>query len=268
MGSALKTGRSRRAFTLVEMLVVVAILLVLLSLLLPSFWTIKMRARRIVDLNNLRQFAAAAVSASIDRKGALLPGAKEYALKGIYYDDLAWFNFNSYLVLQEYLNDRSKRVFACISFHDDAGLMASFGVLRDAGGGSHPDTTGMTHTNGTHIGWNYLGGRLPDRGRQARDQSMNIITNNYEFPDRVAGHATSRTLATCGGWSSWSYSGFIPHQSRRDGGLRLARPSGPWGFTEFSGLNSCYTDGSARWVPYEDLAVIEDVDWIYYDVKR
>jgi prepilin-type N-terminal cleavage/methylation domain-containing protein len=266
----LRRTNSSQAFTLVEMLVVVAILLVLLSLLLPSFWTIKMRARRIVDLNNLRQFAAAAVSASVDRKGALLPGAKEFALKGIYYDDLAWFNYNSYLILQDYLHDSSKRVFACISFHDNPEHMKHVGVLRDGAGNYVWDTTGATwwQSNGTHISWNYFGGRLPDRGRRALDQSMSVITNEYAFPDRVAGQATSRTLATCGGWSSWSYSGFIPHQARRDGGKWLSRPSGPWGFTEFSGMNMCYTDGSARWVPYEDFAVIADVDWLYYDVKR
>lgn len=47
--------RSKKAFTLIELLVVIAIIALLLAILIPSLSIAKERARRVIDMTNLRQ---------------------------------------------------------------------------------------------------------------------------------------------------------------------------------------------------------------------
>jgi prepilin-type N-terminal cleavage/methylation domain-containing protein/prepilin-type processing-associated H-X9-DG protein len=61
----------RRAFTLVELLAVIAILALLLGLLLPAIGGVRARARATVSMSNLRQWGVGFGSFSADRKGVL-----------------------------------------------------------------------------------------------------------------------------------------------------------------------------------------------------
>ena len=67
-----RAGSAARAFTLVELLVVIAIIAVLIGLLLPALQSARETARRIRCSNNLRQ-AALAAHLSHDVKGMLPP---------------------------------------------------------------------------------------------------------------------------------------------------------------------------------------------------
>lgn len=63
----------RRAFTLVEVLVVIAIIAVLVGLLLPTMRGARERARSVACLSNLRQLAVAAHSYSAQHRGSYPP---------------------------------------------------------------------------------------------------------------------------------------------------------------------------------------------------
>jgi prepilin-type processing-associated H-X9-DG protein len=69
---SLRLGRSSRAFTLVELLVVIASIAILLSLLLPALSRAKRTAHRITCINNHRQMALAWKMYSADNNDAFV----------------------------------------------------------------------------------------------------------------------------------------------------------------------------------------------------
>ena len=64
---------TRRAFTLVELLVVIGIIAVLISVLLPTLGRAREQARGIQCMSNLRQLGTAALLYTHDNKGVILP---------------------------------------------------------------------------------------------------------------------------------------------------------------------------------------------------
>jgi len=83
------TDRSRTAFTLIELLIVIATISLLLSLLIPSLGRAKETARSVKCLNNLHQLAIAAQSyaASFDDR---YPIAYYYGNDGSSFTSYAW----------------------------------------------------------------------------------------------------------------------------------------------------------------------------------
>lgn len=65
-------GKKAR-FTLLELLIIVAIMVILLSLLLPALRSARERGKQAVCRNNLKQLITAAVMYSSDNKSAILP---------------------------------------------------------------------------------------------------------------------------------------------------------------------------------------------------
>ena len=73
---AAKSNLSDRAFTLVELLVVMAIIAILAALLLPALATAKANSKRIACVSNLRQIGVAVRTYSIDYGGLIPYGPK------------------------------------------------------------------------------------------------------------------------------------------------------------------------------------------------
>jgi len=62
--------KKQRGFTMVELLVVVAIIGTLIAILLPTLGTARDAARRLQCLSNLHQIGIATVSYTVDNKGS------------------------------------------------------------------------------------------------------------------------------------------------------------------------------------------------------
>src|SRR4051812_8398499 len=76
-----------RAFTLVELLVVIGIIALLISILLPSLGRARESAKRVQCLSNMRQIGTAVIQYCNENKG-YFPRA---AASGMYNDDFIWW---------------------------------------------------------------------------------------------------------------------------------------------------------------------------------
>lgn len=93
-----RTGNSRRAFTLVELLVVITIIGILVALLLPAVQMAREAARRMQCANNMKQLALALQSYDTS-VGSYPPG-------GLSHNELAWTVFILPHVEQQNLYDQ------------------------------------------------------------------------------------------------------------------------------------------------------------------
>src|SRR5512137_213608 len=74
-----RVDRHRRAFTLVEMLVVILLIAVLVAILLPALARAREAARQVTCASNLRQFGIAFTNYCTQNSGLMPPGGYPYS---------------------------------------------------------------------------------------------------------------------------------------------------------------------------------------------
>ncbi|HTW94977.1 MAG TPA: type II secretion system protein, partial [Tepidisphaeraceae bacterium] len=104
-GPTFSSDQARRAFTLVELLVVIGIIALLIAILLPSLNRARRQARQLQCASNMRQIATALIQYDMDNKGHLIIGHiddYESTANGVLYPD--GFDWAAELMHQGYIN--------------------------------------------------------------------------------------------------------------------------------------------------------------------
>jgi len=178
-------GRYRKkGFTLMELLVVIAVIAVLTGILLPCLGLAKTRAKRVVCQSNLRQGATAIFMYAQDFDHLLPVGsivntqAPNYQKSWDQADFMPLVNFESVMHLAQYgLSEKHATCETARSY---------FSQLQDW---LEPTDNSYQYYDSTQLGWIYWG----SRGRWTDKNTGKAYITAKSITDRP----TSQTLATC-----------------------------------------------------------------------
>jgi prepilin-type N-terminal cleavage/methylation domain-containing protein len=238
-----------RAFTLVELLVVIGIIALLIAILLPALQKARMQAKRTQDLSNIRQVAIACVGYAAENHGdwplgsKLGPNLGGWPLASAGGDDLLFVNSYTFGYFLQYMTNPGtaqtwmnavfpptggqaatnpldfniKRRFGCTSFIDattDNNLYAT--DLGDIGRvlpqTAQTDPNGVGY-NPTYMGFDYWGRRQNELRGYIYDQIGTQVTpaTVFNFPMKQGIRSSSQTLLTCPAFTVSSSQGGHSH---------------------------------------------------------
>ncbi|OHB53482.1 MAG: hypothetical protein A2Y07_00305 [Planctomycetes bacterium GWF2_50_10] len=244
-----------RAFTLVELLVVIAVLCVLMAILMPALNRAREQARRTVCLNSLHQGLLISSMYTGDYRG-LLPLGSIIDKKNPQYNESWDADDQLYLFNAETLDTMAsqyggtERMATCNSA--EKYLTESKNLLM-----SLPSTFALTER--VLVGWIYWGNR--------GDWVDSVTGKKYITPKKTGDKPTSQTLITCFCVSDFAVSSpsqwYAPHigaQFRKGFGPMSPRPDG---------LGTGYLDGSVKFTKWTSLIPASHAGQyiIYYDAQ-
>jgi len=200
-------SRKIKAFTLVELLVVIGIIALLISILLPALTRARDQAMTVKCESNLREIAQALISYSNDNRGRLIPDMVSAHTGTIYPQGFFWANA---LVAQKYLQATTGEVSAgipktgndvfvcpsCITDSFSIGTDVSTGVPDNTGGDEPWNGNGLATTprsaynNYAHFYHTQLTGifPIPPTDDVACWYALNCtVSNPLTAPDIAAG---------------------------------------------------------------------------------
>jgi prepilin-type N-terminal cleavage/methylation domain-containing protein/prepilin-type processing-associated H-X9-DG protein len=209
-------SRKIKAFTLVELLVVIGIIALLISILLPALARARDQAQTVKCESNLRQIAQALISYSTDNRGRLIPDMVQTGDGLIYPQGFFWANA---LVAQKYLQATTgdvtptgaaapipkvgNDVFVCPNCITDSfslGAWTSQGIANNTGGNEPWNGTGASsyprspYNNYAHFYHTQATGVFPPPAPDdvACWYALNCtVTNPLTAPNIVAGGVDS-----------------------------------------------------------------------------
>ena len=228
--------RSFRAFTIIELLVVISIIALLIALLLPGLGRSRENARRVKDASNQRQIAIAATAYADENAGWWPQGRREGGG-----DDYVWIRYQTWLLLRD-----------------------KYGIVEEA---AHCQSVGLQpwmfqfHSGtGSYLGFIYW----------ARRDDV-TVGQVYTTPKRIGGgkgeRPTSQTLLNC--FHFWSspmshpWGSVLPHVGTSSRSLPPGGPIDP----APEGMVVCFLDSSATWTPWDQLKSMNQVDVMWYSPR-
>jgi prepilin-type N-terminal cleavage/methylation domain-containing protein len=228
----------RCAFTLVELLVVIAVVGILASLLLPALIGSKERAKRAACKNSIRQFAIAVHLYANDHEDHLLSGASNKAGD----DHLPVLSTATSNAIVENCGG-SQRIVHCPSYGD-------WFIRQQA------ERPFEEQEYGYVIGYNYHGGHTNAPWPTASGQSATWIS-----PMRLTDDPSLVLISDMNDWSLDYGQTFAPHGKNGpilNGGPNNPPPGG-LAFTSAeigaAGGNVGLLDGSVEWVPVRKMKI-------------
>ena len=238
--------RGHSAFTLVELLTSIGIILLLTALLFPAAARVRESARRTTDLSNLRQLVVACAVYASGNDGALPPGRVSSTLPNA--DDYLLISYSNCWKPLLQLAPALAANNSCLSVREGYSDADEFGVVQPTYG---PDAV--------PLGWIYWGGR---------DDLSVGGSLKYRSLHRLSQKLTpgSQTLWTCLCWDSnggaWPSPSVGPHV----GTSLMQYPPGAPLKPNPDGLGVALADGTASFVSWTDLVTIPEADGfkVYY----
>ncbi len=218
------------AFTLIELLVVIAIIAILAAMLLPALSRAKERARRIQDLNGLRQLNLATMMYGQDNKDRV----PQHARSGSWLWDVPRASADG---LTNYVNKRE--IYYCPSIRASVKAFDPAVAWWD-----FSDTRRI-------LGYGYMGIRLDSSGAKVDTVDANWLngarpvdkfTNSTNPVDHVVW--SDPTLSNRTDDFSDVPSGLTPDQHHRNPHMEGSLPAG---------ANEVFVDGHGAWVKYKKI---------------
>lgn len=237
-----KKALKKTTFTLIELLIVVAIIIILMTLIQPALKQTINNAKKAVCVNNLRNWHAMITLYLDDNHGRYPRGGNR---------KMVWIKYKSFLKLEDY---GLKPEFGCTSYEDDP-IADIWGI--PSGDGDDPSTkTGVIY-------W---------ANREIDAAQLNKNTYRYAKKESEIDQATSQTLATCFARKAFN-SGLktvmnhIPHLDGESINIldEAFFPPDP------EGLAVTQFDGSTQFVPFKDLQIrteAEVASFWYLSIKE
>jgi prepilin-type N-terminal cleavage/methylation domain-containing protein len=229
-----KSNFRRRAFTLVELLVVIGIIALLIAILLPTLNRARSQAKMTQCMSNLRQLAQATIMYANDNRG--------------------WYPYRQAATATRPGASFAPQVFFQAGLEDDRGLflryLPGYSIEKSSPVFYSPTNEGLNHgydrawnkaIDGFYlIGYAYYGGYPYDNfwvGHQARPLRAGQHGTIPLFGDMAENKAIS------GEPKNWWY---VAHARHKNGNGTQFTDTPP------EGIHCVMTDGSARWFAYSD----------------